>query len=111
MRVDPNKDLKSVRACVIWSDIGPYHAARSKVVNLAFPAGVDTIEILDRPGFKEFRSGSLTADSSFPRHSLALKPPIKVFPARRLLHAKLDQLRPDVVFTPGWGMIESLLAI
>jgi glycosyltransferase involved in cell wall biosynthesis len=99
-----------MRCVLIWRDIGGYHAARSRAANDIASLSVDTIEMLDRPEYPEFRAPAV-ADSPFTRHDLGLAAPLRAAAARRALHAKLDQVAPDVVFTPGWSMLESLLAI
>lgn len=98
------------RCALIWSDISPYHGARSQAASEKASLHVDTIEVLDRAGFAEFRAPVAEA-SPFLRHGLRLAPPLRPAPARAAIHAKLNALAPDVVFAPGWSMLEGLLAI
>jgi 1,2-diacylglycerol 3-alpha-glucosyltransferase len=98
------------RCALIWSDIGTYHAARSKVAFEKTSFAVETVEVLGSAGFREFRTEDAAA-LSFPRHALTLSRPLRAAAVRRPLHDLLTRLRPDVVFTPGWSMVESLLTM
>ncbi len=110
MRAASSKDNTRARCALIWSDIGPYHAARSRAAFELTPFVVETIEILGRAGFEEFRAGEAES-SMFARHALGLIPPIRVATTRPQLHDLLTRLDPQVVFAPGWSMLESRLAI
>jgi len=98
------------RCALVWRDIGGYHAARSHVANRIPNLHVDTIEVLESAVFAEFRA-EVSGTSPFPRHELKLAPPMRAPSVRGPLHALLDRLSPDVVFAPGWSMLEALLAI
>jgi glycosyltransferase involved in cell wall biosynthesis len=101
---------QSARVALIWTDIGNYHAARSFAASKIARFDVETIEILGSSEYKEFRATDAQTNV-FPCHRLGLLPPLRAAVARPALHALLSRLDPDVVFTPGWSMLESLLAI
>ena len=103
------KEALQARVALIWTDIGNYHAARSLAINALTSLTVETIEILSQSEYREFRAHDEC--SGFPCHRLGLIPPLRTATTRRSLHHLLTKLDPDVVFTPGWSMLESLLTI
>ena len=99
-----------MKAVLIWTDIGNYHAARSRSLRESSFLRLDSVEVLSESSYIQFRAYQKEL-SAINYHTLGLDRPVtwkKVFtPLEKLL----EHLHPEVVFVPGWSMVEALAAI
>lgn len=99
-----------MRAVLIWRDIGNYHLARSRALHEKSYLEVESVEVCGQAGFGQFRP--LPSEfSTFRYHGLGLSKQIEWQSVSKLLVRLLKQLRPDVVYVPGWSMVEALVAL
>ena len=100
-----------MRAILIWTDIGNYHAARSRALHEQSSICVETIEILGEASYGQFRARQ-SDFMTFPYHGLGLLSESLTWQSvSKPLVRLLEQLCPDVVFVPGWSMVEALVAL
>lgn len=97
-------------AVLIWPDIGHYHVARSRALCEGTSLQVETIEIRSEAGFNRFRAQQ-SDFTTFPYNGLGLSGRVTVFRVTKPLNRLLEQICPDVVFVPGWSMVEALVAL
>mgnify|MGYP000929370324 FL=1 len=99
-----------MKAVLIWTDIGNYHAARSRSLSDLSSLRLDTVEVLSESSYIQFRACQKEL-SAINYHAVGLDRPVtwkKIFSP---LEKILTQLRPGVVFVPGWSMVEALAAL
>lgn len=99
-----------MHAVLIWRDIGNYHAARSRAVGRLASMKVTTLEVRSEAQFADFRAGADTR-GTFLLRGLGLNEGVGCRTVARALTAALEELGPDVVFVPGWSMVEALVAL
>lgn len=103
-------DFPRLRIAFIWHRLGPYHMARLRAAaSLGAPiiavemSAMDAVYAWDRvtaaDGFERVTLFTDDCDSMHPRDV-----------ARRVVRT-LDQVRPDVLFCPGWGANYSIAAL
>lgn len=97
-------------AVLIWRDIGNYHLARSRALHEKSLLEVEIVEVCGQAGFGQFRPQQ-SDFSTFRYHGLGLSRPLTWQSVSKPLVRLLKQLRPDVVYVPGWSMVEALVAL
>lgn len=97
------------KAALICADIGNYHAARLRAVQSVSSISVIGVEISCEASFSQFRARERDF-LSFNYQTLGLLPPISFATISKPLSRLFEKLKPDVVFVPGWSMVEALAA-
>lgn len=99
-----------MRVALIWPDIGHYHYARSLSLSEKSTLDIATVEISNIAGFEDFRAsdGALSAIDCY---SLNVSRPLTWKSVQRPIALLFERLHPEVVFVPGWSMVEALVAL
>jgi 1,2-diacylglycerol 3-alpha-glucosyltransferase len=101
---------KRASAALVWLDLGHYHAARSRALHGQSTLAVQTVEVFGAAGFAHFRASSSMRDG-FCLLTLGNAHDASAEALRTSVIQALDQIAPNVVFTPGWSMTPALAAL
>lgn len=100
----------TINSVLIFRDIGNYHVARIKAAAQEPEINLSVIEVTSVSEYAEFRARKDKLKGLTIR-SLGLSGKLDENSVKTPLFEALDELGPDVVFVPGWSMVEAILAL